>query len=228
MKPLAILTLAILMLTSSPSSAYSNDPNGDMFISRSSFDFSNCGPITALMLSKLVKPESEIESMSESIDSARRVVQTNDGDSINYRWWRNGDIKNYLKHEKISHNAVDTRGLTNTKRQDKIINAVKKGETVVINVNMNHLPLSLGSGVGKPYFTVPFITWGHFLVIVGYEEINGKMAYEVHDSYSKKGKNRMYYADNINKAISRYNNELIVVAKTETPKVTGSVKLISN
>jgi len=199
-----------------------------MFISRSSFDFSNCGPITALMLSKLVKPESEIESMSESIDSARRVVQTNDGDSINYRWWRNGDIKNYLKHEKISHNAVDTRGLTSTKRQDQIINAIKKGETVVINVNMNHLPLSLGSGVGKPYFTIPFITWGHFLVIVGYEEINGKMAYEVHDSYSKKGKNRMYYADNINKAISRYNNELIVVAKTEIPTVTRSVKLTSN
>jgi len=93
---------------------------------------------------------------------------------------------------------------------------------------MNHLPLSLGSGVGKPYFTVPFITWGHFLVIVGYEEVNGKMAYEVHDSYTKKGKNRLYYVDNINKAISRYNNELIVVAKTETPTLKNSVKLTSN
>ena len=228
MKPLAILMLAGLMLASSPSSAYSNDPNGDMFISRSSFDFSNCGPITALMLSKLVKPETTIDSMSDSIDSARRVVQTNDGESINYRWWRNGDIKNYLKREKIGHNAIDTKGLTNTKRQERIINAINKGETVVINVNMNHLPLSLGSGVGKPYFTVPFITWGHFLVIVGYEEVNGKMAYEVHDSYTKKGKNRLYYVDNINKAISRYNNELIVVAKTETPTLKNSVKLTSN
>ena len=53
-------------------------------------------------------------------------------------------------------------------------------------------------------------------MIVGYKEVNGKMAFEIHDSYSKNGKNRMFYANNIVKSINSYNPEVIFVKNTKT------------
>lgn len=213
------------MLVSAPSSAYSNDPAGEMFIARSFGDFSNCGPILALMLDKYVKPETESGSLANAITVARKMVQKDNGGNVSNRWWRISDIKSYLNHKKIKYNAVDTGNLNNLKRQNRIIDEIKQGGVVVINVNMNDLPLGIGSGVGKPYFTVPFIKWGHFLAITGYKEVNGRVVYEVHDSYTTKGKNRLYYANNINKAINSYNRELVFVRNT--PSIDNTFKLSS-
>lgn len=210
-----------LLFVNSPSSAYSNDPNGELFLSRTFLDFSNCGPIAALMLSKFSQSNNVKEkpiSLSKSILSARKIVQKNEKksgeDDVSYRWWRTSDIKRYLDSKKINYSAIDTSSSSAKERNKQIINELKQGSAVVVNVDMNDLPLGFGSGVGKPYFTFPiFGRWGHFLVIIGYEEINGRTAYEIHDSYSKKGKNRLYYADNISRAIQNYNNELVSVRK---------------
>jgi hypothetical protein len=212
-----------LFFVNAPSSAYSNDPNGELFLSRTFLDFSNCGPIAALMLDKFSQPtfiKEKPSSLNDSILAARKIVQKNekrsDEDNVSYRWWRTSDIKRYLESKKIDYSAIDTSSSSSKERHEKIINELKQGSAVVVNVDMNDLPLGFGSGVGKPYFTFPiFGRWGHFLVIVGYEEINGRTAYEIHDSYSKKGKNRLYYADNINKAIQQYNKELLFVRKNK-------------
>jgi hypothetical protein len=207
-----IITLIFLILVSQFSYGYSNDPKGMIFIERSSLDIVNCGPVAAVMLSNYVRPNSTDKNISKAIAYARKSVQKHNGEDINYRWWTNGDIKRYLRNEKINFRAINTIGFNNKKKQSLIISAIKKGSAVLVNVNMNHLPSAKG-GIGKPYFTLPFITWTHFLVIVGFEDVNGRVAYQLHDSFSKKGKNRLFYADNMNKAIGRFNPEIVVIEK---------------
>jgi hypothetical protein len=101
-------------------------------------------------------------------------------------------------------------------RKHEIISRLDRGGIALVNVNMNDLPQ--GSEVGKAYMTFPLLgkSWGHFLVVVGYKEVNGKMAFEIHDSYSKNGKSRLFYADNILNSIHNYNPEVLFVKNTKT------------
>jgi len=77
---------------------------------------------------------------------------------------------------------------------------------------MNDLPKN--AEIGKFYGTTRlFGRWGHFLLVVGYKQVNGQLAYEIHDSYSNKGKNRLFYAKDINRAITRYQKKLLIVKR---------------
>jgi len=99
-----------------------------------------------------------------------------------------------------------------TQNKYTIKDQLDKNGAVVINVNMNNL--SRGKYTGKPYFTFPFPGgWGHFLVIVGYKQIGNKLMYEIHDSFIKGGNNRLYDADEIQFALTRYNPEILVVQR---------------
>jgi hypothetical protein len=86
---------------------------------------------------------------------------------------------------------------------------------MIINVNMNDLPRQNGTtNIGKPYMTFPIPGgWGHFLVIVGYQYNDNKLVFQIHDSVSNKGKNRLFYAANIVHAVKRYSPEIIVINK---------------
>ena len=206
-----------LLLFSTPVKALSNDPTGDIFIAKSFGDFSNCGPISALMLAKYINSDFSSGDLNSAIIKARKITMKDKSRDVDYRWWNMRDIKKYLQHMSVQYDQVLMRNNQPIEnRKNEIISRLNKGNVVLINVNMNDLPHD--SEVGKPYITFPLLgkAWGHFLVIVGYKEVNGKMAFEIHDSYTKNGKNRMFYADNIVKSIHSYNPEVIFVKNTKT------------
>jgi len=211
------LIVACLLLASAPAKAFSNDPTGKIFIAKSFGDFSNCGPISALMLAKYINSDFAEGDLNTAIVKARKITMKDKSQGVDYRWWNMRDIKKYLTHMSVRYDEVVMRNnLPLEKRKNEIISRLNQGNVVLINVNMNDLPYN--SEVGKPYITFPLLgkAWGHFLVIVGYKEVNGQMAFEIHDSYSKNGKNRMFYAKNIVKSINSYNPEVIFVKNTKT------------
>ncbi len=197
-----LLTLTSLIFTTS-TNAQSNDPFGDIYITRKAGDLSNCGPIAALMLSNYFKKTASSPNLLAKISYARKISQVNKNSN---RWWRIGDVKKYFSHEKIKHKSVTFQN------KYTITNQLDKNGIVLINVNMNNL--SRGKEIGKPYFTFPFPGgWGHFLVIVGYKKVGNKLLFEVHDSYVRNGNNRLYDADEIQFALNRYNPEILIVKR---------------
>ncbi len=211
------LVIVSLMLISAPAKALSNDPTGQIFIAKSFGDFSNCGPISALMLAKYINSDFSAGDLNTAIIKARKVTMKDKLGDVDYRWWNMRDIKKYLTHMSVRYDEVVMRNNVSIgQRKSEIISRLNQGNVVLINVNMNDLPYN--AEVGKPYTTFPLLgkAWGHFLVIVGYKEVNGQMAFEIHDSYSKNGKNRMFYAKNIVNSINSYNPEVIFVKNTKT------------
>lgn len=148
-----------------------------------------------------------IKNASDAIDDARIAVQKDDREDINYRWWSFRDIKKFLNLKKVNYSEIDTKNFRYAQsRSSKVVKAVMAGNAVVVNIDMNDLPKN--AEVGKYYGTTRlFGAWGHFLVIVGYKKVNGQLAYEIHDSHSEKGKNRLFYAKDINNAITKYNKK---------------------
>lgn len=203
----------------------SNDPTGKIFIVKDFGDISNCGPIAALMSVKYINKNFSTEKLMSKIDRAREIVQLRPDDpeseevvalnsdmpeSIDYRWWKMRDIKKYLTYNDVKYQSVVIE-----KNQQAIIDALDKKSIVIVNINMNDMPR--GDEVGKSYLTLPIPGgWGHFLVIVGYKDIDGRLAFEAHDSFTKKGKNRYFFADDIMSAINRYYREILVIRKEIT------------
>lgn len=216
-----LLITSLLLLSSTSSAYFSHDPNGDMFIQKPFGDTSNCGPLSALMLSKFVKGTKDHSNIREAIDDARMSVQQQKKENINYRWWSFKDIKKFLNLQQVGYSEIDTKNFRYAQsRSSKIVKSIADGNVVVINIDMNDLPKN--SEIGKFYGTSKlFGRWGHFLVIVGYKKVNGQLAYEIHDSYSEKGKNRLFYAKDINTAITKYNKKLLLVKKQN--EVNGDI-----
>lgn len=200
---LSSLILFITFSSFNVANAQSVDPFGDIYITKTPGDLSNCGPIAALMLSKFSKRGALSKDLASNIQYARRSIQKNPNSN---RWWRISDITKYFAQEGIKHRLISTQN------KNTIKNQLDQNSAVIINVNMNNL--SRGKNIGKPYFTFPFPGgWGHFLVIVGYKQMGGKLMYEVHDSYIKGGNNRLYDADEIQFALQRYNPKILVVQR---------------
>lgn len=209
------LFLIFLLFFYTSSSAQSNDPRGDIFLAKSFGDVSNCGPISALMLEKYSKPNLKISNLSKKIDNARSIVLGKNRNIVsNTGWWQMEDIKKYLQNKKVKYKSTEILGSQPVKTRKKLItSALDMGNVILINVNMNDL--SRGVKTGKAYVTFPLLgkAWGHYLLVVGYRIINGSEFFEVHDSYSTKGKNRLFKALEIVKAIKRYNSEVLYVNK---------------
>lgn len=213
-KILHAFVISILLSSFSLIYAQSNDPTGDVFIAKQFGDVSNCGPISALMLEKYSKPELKIVDLRKEITKARSIVSGRRPEATTNSWWRMDDIKKYLKNSNVEFSAKKIPRTLSIKDNEKYMTSVlDRGNVMLININMNDIPR--GSNVNKPYLTFPLLgkAWGHFLVIVGYKKINGKIFYDIHDSYSVKGRNRLFNGFNIVKAIKHYNHEVISVKK---------------
>lgn len=198
-----LFSFLLFSLLFANANAQSNDPVGNIYITRKAGDQSNCGPIAALMLSNYVLKTSSSKNLQAKIRHARNITQNNKSSN---RWWTIDDVKKYFSLESIRHKSLTIQN------KYSITNQLDKKGIVLININMNNL--SRGEKVGKPYFTFPFPGgWGHFLVIVGYKKVGGKILFEIHDSYIKNGNNRLYDADEIQFALKRYNPEILVVKR---------------
>lgn len=211
------LVIIVLQFSCSIGFAQSNDPGGAVFIAKPFGDISNCGPISALMLEKYSKPKRKIINLRNEIKKARSIVSVKKKQNSSYGWWRMDDVKKYLSNSNVIFSSKKIpRTLSVEDNEKYIISVLERGSVMLINVNMNDIPR--GSTINKPYVTFPLLgkAWGHFLVIVGYKEINGKIFFDIHDSYSKKGRNRLFSGLNIVKAIKHYNHEIISVSKNNT------------
>ncbi len=194
---------------------FSNDPGGEIFVQKPFGDMSNCGPLSAFMLEKYAKGKRNYGDIIDAVDNARMLVQKQEKNDLSYRWWGFRDIKKYLSHNQIQFEELDTQSMRYAQdRSLKIVKSLIAGNVIGINIDMNDLPKD--AEIGKYYGTTSLIgKWGHFLVIVGYKKINGELAYEIHDSHSEKGKNRYFYAKQINKAIVKYNKKLLLVNRQQ-------------
>lgn len=180
------------------------DPTGEHFLQRSTGDTFNCGPLTALIARKYADNEFDPRNLNVEISQARGLVntfmkKTNNADRMS--WWNLRDIQVYLKFMGVGverHKLARGRNPANQLKE-----MIEKKKLVIINVNMNDLPY--GKQTGKPYSTFYLPGgWGHYLAIVGFEKRNNETYFNTHDSFSPKGKNRLYSAKQIVRAMRRF------------------------
>lgn len=209
-----LISAVLSLCVTSISHALSNDPLGKHFLQKPAGDLSNCGPISALMARQYSQSNYKVVNLAESIRDARGKSRQDIEDdffsssSSGGRWWKMSDIKGYFNKHRV---AYKPKLVSNNPAE--IVNALKNNQIVIINLNMNDLPRGTRS-IGKPYFTFPIPGgWGHYLVIIGFDYVDGELVFEAHDSFRRTGKNRQFYAKNIMRAVKRYYPEVLLVNK---------------
>jgi len=112
---------------------YSNDPNGSMFLKRSFGDMVNCGPLSALMLTKFADKNTSYDNVNGAIERARISVQGQDKDDLSYRWWSIRDIKKFLNLQGISFFEVDTQHFKGLENHSKsIVDSITAGNVLIL------------------------------------------------------------------------------------------------
>lgn len=211
-----LISAALSLCITNVSHALSNDPLGKHFLQKPAGDLSNCGPISALMARQYGQANYKVVNLASSIRNARGGGSHQDLDDDSFptvssnggRWWKMSDIKAYFNKHQVAYKPQ----LVSNNPAD-IVNALKNNQIVVINLNMNDIPRGTGN-IGKPYFTFPIPGgWGHYLVVVGFDYVNGELVFEAHDSFRRTGKNRQFYAKHIMRAVKRYYPEVLLVKK---------------
>ena len=186
----------VVMLCTSLSvvSKESIDPQGDVFVQRTRGDTLHCGPLAAIMARRFADKRYKPEQTMSEIKNARGLVNEFLGREKNEdfgRWWEFEDIETYLKFMGVKHKLVKMTKGRNTEIQIKEL--LDKKQMVLVNVNMNHIPR--GRDANKPYSTFYMPGgWGHFLAVVGYQYKDNELYFEMHDSFSPQGRNRLYSA----------------------------------
>ncbi|HEV7783370.1 MAG TPA: C39 family peptidase [Chitinophagaceae bacterium] len=170
----------------------------------------NCGPSSVTAAIKWAD-----QSFSHPPEYARNFYGTSGG------WWFTNDIMAYLNQHSIPQAAL-ALGTTPALTWDKIIRQVDQGRVVILCLDM-HLVRSAASEnhgrVNKFYSTTP--SWGHFVVVKGYREVDNMKYYEIYDPFTfgkrnsddntLKGRGRFYRYDDIYMATSHWWNFAITV-----------------
>lgn len=161
----------------------------------------NCGPSVAVMAEKWLHPDSK-----STAEAARKAFPENDD------WWSVTTIVSYLAEKGVTviqdlyFNSNDLR---------KHIDA---GAIVICCIDTTFLPFTPSNkeGVGRFYD----FAGGHFLIVKGYVEIGEELFWETYDPNNwnmtnedgtPMGKNRRYAAKDLEKAIKKWWNGLLVV-----------------
>lgn len=197
------------------------DPRGDFFLQRTSGDTYNCGPLVALIARKYADDEFDSINLRREIAKARDLVSSyknKSGNADALSWWEFRDIRVYLRFMGVGTKVHKLpRGRNPAKDIQQMI---AENKMLIVNVNMNDIPY--GKETGKPYstFYIPG-GWGHYLAIVGYEKKNDEMYFKVHDSFSPKGKNRLYSAKQIVRAMRRFAPAYLEVKQVHKTKLAA-------
>ena len=202
-----------MCISLSVAASESIDPSGKLFIERTRGDILHCGPLAAIMARRFADPSFKPKKTYTEIKTARGLVNDFmglDRDKNIGRWWEFEDIETYLKFMGISAKSVKITKGRNTENQIKKLLDTK--QMVLVNVNMNHIPR--GKNTNKPYstFYIPG-GWGHFLAVVGYTYKDKKLFFEMHDSFSPNGRNRLYEAKYIIVSMKRFEPKFLQVKK---------------
>ncbi len=87
-KQLFSVAVLCLLLVSMPAKALSNDPDGEIFITKLPGDIVNCGPVAALMLAKYINTDFGQDSLLTSTTKARKIIMDDKSQELEYDWWK--------------------------------------------------------------------------------------------------------------------------------------------
>jgi hypothetical protein len=173
------------------------------------YSSNNCGPASTTMAAKWSQP-----TFSKTIAEARAAYRPEGG------WWYTDDIHNYLTDNNIPHSFISLGSSFNSTGQ--IISArIDEGLVMILCLDMFYIRGESNSNQRVDrFYTASAAGWGHFIVVKGYRNVDGKLFFEVYDSYSNglkyldgslKGKDRYYRSEDIYSATSIWWNYAIVI-----------------
>lgn len=189
------------------------------------FALLNCGPASVTMAMKWSD-----STFSKTALDARQTYESGGG------WWYTYDIDNYLKSYSIPHVIIplsaDATATMQTLKQQLDANQI-----VILCLDMNYVRAAGSSDyrVDKFYPTTP--GWGHFIVLKGYQVVDGNPYFEAYDPYSigqtnsdntLKGKNRFYRPGDLAAATLPWWNYAFVITKKGQPVSQSAVQKAVN
>ncbi|HTD97700.1 MAG TPA: hypothetical protein VK668_00360 [Mucilaginibacter sp.] len=164
----------------------------------SAYQAINCGPTVTTMAIKWADP-----AFSKAPVDARNTIPASGG------WWYTTDIGNYLTMDNINYSIVSF----NASNSDNVIrHSIDNNNEVILCLDMSYaLYNASATEHTNKFYATNSDGWGHFLLVKGYKEVDGKVYYEIYDPYtdhktyqdnSPKGKDRYYLNTTITDATS--------------------------
>jgi hypothetical protein len=183
----------------------------------------NCGPAVTTMAIRWADPD-----FSKNPVDARNVIPENGG------WWYTPDIDNYLNLDNINHIIVQFNSST---ANDIVKNSIDNNNLLILCLDMFYVDYNpLATQHTNKFYGTAAKDWGHFLLVKGYKQVDGKLYYEIYDPYtnhetyqdnSPKGKDRYYLNTNILAATNVWWKYAFIVAP-KGQQVIASTKLKIN
>jgi hypothetical protein len=178
----------------------------------------NCGPAVTTMAIKWA----DSTYTKDPVD-ARNAIPENGG------WWLTTDVPKYLAMNNINSTVVS---FTPSNSDDVIKNSIDNNNLVILCVDMYYaLYNPVSTQHTNKFYTTNQTGWGHFLLVKGYVEVDGKLYYEIYDpntdhttysDNSPKGKNRYYLDSTISLASNNWWPYAIVVSAKGQQNVASS------
>jgi hypothetical protein len=152
------------------------------------------------------------QNFNLTAEDARNTYHSSGG------WWYTNDIISYLDKYNVNHRTINLDQISNLKAE------IDAGNIVIICLDMFHVEYFKDPEyhVNKFYDTNG-AGWGHFMIVKGYKEIDGRVFYETYDPYSfsrsyaiggLKGKDRYYTSSDLDAATDTWWDYAIVVERS--------------
>jgi hypothetical protein len=167
----------------------------------------NCGPSSVTMAIKWFD-----ESFAGSPQDARNTYRPGGG------WWYTNDIIDYLNDHSVNNRTITLDQFSNVKAE------IDDGNIVILCLDMFYVSHSkYPEHHLHKFYETPYAGWGHFIVVKGYKEVDGRILYEGYDSNSLdrtypdgglKGKDRYYTSADLDAATNIWWDYAIVVDRS--------------
>jgi hypothetical protein len=180
----------------------------------------NCGPASVTMAIRWAD-----SGFTKTALDARKTFQTSGG------WWFTTDINAYLNMYSISHAIIGLSEQADS-TQSILIRQLDHHQIIILCLDMNYVRSASISDfrADKFYPTTP--GWGHFIVLKGYQKVDGEIFFEAYDPFSfgltnsdqtLKGMNRFYRYEDLAAACLPWWNFAFVIAKNGETLGTDAV-----
>ncbi|HMG91868.1 MAG TPA: C39 family peptidase [Chryseolinea sp.] len=167
----------------------------------------NCGPTSVTMAIKWFD-----QDFTGSPSDARNAYRSGGG------WWYTNDILGYLNDHHVNNRTISLDQFSNVKAE------IDEGNIVILCLDMYHVSSSkYPEHHLNKFYETNAVGWGHFIVVKGYKEVDGRILYETYDSNSLdrsypggglKGKDRYYSSSDLDAATNTWWDYAIVVERS--------------
>ena len=188
----------------------SNNVDYDWYLDQSNtgeHSLLNCGPTSVTMAIKWFD-----QTFTGSPQDARNAYRSGGG------WWYTNDIIGYLNDHSINNRTITLDQFSNIKAE------IDEGNIVILCLDMYHVTYAkYAEHHLHKFYETGGAGWGHFLVVKGYKEVDGRILYECYDSNSLdrsypggglKGKDRYYSSADLDVATNTWWDYAIVVERS--------------